>query len=327
MHPEPLPPPLPGEVRPKPAEPVVPECPRCGYDQSGVMQAWKNTQCPVHGTCSECGLEFLWRDLLNPAYSRHTELFEHTRTRLARKFLRTFLLNFNPFRIWSQIEMHHRVRPKRIAVFVLGSLALWYIAVSLSAFAAYGLTYLLEFNQPWPTFHSFGVVSTEAFIWPHLAHRTIWYDFDIWIVASAQFLIALISLAMFACFVLLPQTRNRYRVRWRHLFRIAAYSLCIFPVFWSVWVVLYCLESVLIGMVMHIDNTSSLFWITTLFGLIWVMLYWGAACHCYLKIPNPYFVSFLLTVRATIISGTIWAIVASLVLGQWHVIELILFTV
>ena len=40
-----------------------PLCPRCRYDLAGVVASWSSA-CPCAGVCSECGLDFLWPDLL-----------------------------------------------------------------------------------------------------------------------------------------------------------------------------------------------------------------------------------------------------------------------
>ena len=33
-------------------------CPRCGYDQRGMVESW-TLQCPLTGECAECGLALL----------------------------------------------------------------------------------------------------------------------------------------------------------------------------------------------------------------------------------------------------------------------------
>ena len=35
------------------------KCPRCGYDLRGAIATWTE-QCPLHGTCAGCGLQFAW---------------------------------------------------------------------------------------------------------------------------------------------------------------------------------------------------------------------------------------------------------------------------
>lgn len=40
-------------------------CPRCGYDLHGTIDTWTDA-CPLTGVCSECGLEFIWSEILCP---------------------------------------------------------------------------------------------------------------------------------------------------------------------------------------------------------------------------------------------------------------------
>ena len=45
--------------------PDAPGCPRFGYHLSAPTLGWGES-CPLGGRCSECGLEFGWRDVLGP---------------------------------------------------------------------------------------------------------------------------------------------------------------------------------------------------------------------------------------------------------------------
>ena len=40
-------------------------CPRCGYSQRGIVASWRDA-CPLAGRCAECGLDFVWSELLRP---------------------------------------------------------------------------------------------------------------------------------------------------------------------------------------------------------------------------------------------------------------------
>ena len=72
--------------------------------------------CPLTGTCSECGLGFLWRDLLNPTYQRVKGFYEHARTAWSiRTLVRTWAWCIIPWAFWSRIKMHHEVRWRRVA--------------------------------------------------------------------------------------------------------------------------------------------------------------------------------------------------------------------
>jgi hypothetical protein len=47
------------------ARAAAPACPRCGYDLSAATFGWSES-CPLDGRCSECGLEFGWREIFRP---------------------------------------------------------------------------------------------------------------------------------------------------------------------------------------------------------------------------------------------------------------------
>src|SRR6185369_9522742 len=83
-------------------------CPRCGYDQSGAIGAWARAepaQCPLAGLCTECGLAFVWRDLLNPVHARQDRAIEHARQGLALAFARSLWCAVRPWAIWGWVRM------------------------------------------------------------------------------------------------------------------------------------------------------------------------------------------------------------------------------
>lgn len=59
---------------PAPAPP--PACPRCGYDLTGQAATWADA-CPLAGTCSECGLNFRWSEILSDVNRGPPWLVEH----------------------------------------------------------------------------------------------------------------------------------------------------------------------------------------------------------------------------------------------------------
>lgn len=92
------------------SSPTRPECPRCGYDQSGEVARWDAVgQCPVQGVCPECGLRFLWCDLCDPKRAVAGWSFEHTRAgrvAWARSLVYAVLRSLWPWWLW-------RAGPKR----------------------------------------------------------------------------------------------------------------------------------------------------------------------------------------------------------------------
>lgn len=101
------------EVRP-------PSCPRCGYDQRGVIVTWKES-CPLEGVCSECGLAFTWhevlrRDQLAPKWSVE---FTPRRRGLPLATLKTFLRTLWPWGFWKRMNMAYAIHWLRIAAYLL----------------------------------------------------------------------------------------------------------------------------------------------------------------------------------------------------------------
>src|SRR5262245_53782582 len=123
-----------------------PLCPRCGYDQSGAIAAWERAgpgRCPLDGRCTECGLEFAWRDLLNPEYARRGTFFEHARTGLAGAFARTWVRCLWPWSLWRWVRMEQAIVPARLGAFAALATALFGVAALALAFgAARGLRWL-----------------------------------------------------------------------------------------------------------------------------------------------------------------------------------------
>lgn len=101
----------------------LPVCPRCGYDQSGIIGTW-NDACPLEGRCSECGLEFHWTDVINAHRLRLNGFVEHERggwlgLRLVGASIRTLSWTVLPWRFWSRVKMHHAIRPRRWVIWGL----------------------------------------------------------------------------------------------------------------------------------------------------------------------------------------------------------------
>lgn len=99
-------------------------CPRCGYDQSGIVATWTEA-CPLEGICSECGYAFAWRQIYDPAEKALPGFIEHCRRRwIVPCAFRTLLWTIVPWWFWSKVKMHHRIVPRRwlawLAVTVLG---------------------------------------------------------------------------------------------------------------------------------------------------------------------------------------------------------------
>lgn len=230
-------------------EPVC--CPRCGYDQRGAMAAWESAAadggeratCPVRGVCSECGLEFAWGSLLNPALSVSSWMFEHVRGwwRVPRASWRNgwASLRGGGTGWWRRVRMEHQVRPLRliahwllwmvVAEVGLGVVgALWRVYAAWSLGLRGGGFHILHAGGlvvEVQTDFTVSVALTEAwqgFSWPWsrstLGNR-LWYSLglDLYDFATIQLLVTvLMGAALLLC---LPMTFARCRVRRVHLMR------------------------------------------------------------------------------------------------------------
>jgi hypothetical protein len=101
------------------------DCPRCGYDLRGTVATWRD-QCPLEGTCTECGLRFAWSHVLmigkyEPAWCVE---FAPAVRNVPRACASTFLRSFRPWRFWRSMNMSSRVRWRRLAVYLLFLLCL-----------------------------------------------------------------------------------------------------------------------------------------------------------------------------------------------------------
>lgn len=100
------------------AEPfVMPEhvlCPRCGYDQRGIIAQWTDA-CPLQGTCTECGLQYEWLDLLKPWCVENAS----SQYRLVRRMIGTFVRSvLAPWRFWREIRITHEHRWRHMAAYL-----------------------------------------------------------------------------------------------------------------------------------------------------------------------------------------------------------------
>jgi len=233
------------------AEERAVQCPRCGYDQRGVIESWTEA-CPLAGLCSECGLAFEWRELLGAEFQPPRWCVEHMDrwSAVPGGIVRTLAMAIRPWRFWSDLRMTHPMRPRRLIAY----LAVLWIALYLVFAASMGLAA----TRCWP-FNTGGAyistkpagevaVYTAAFplsrrmqgmAMPSAALAATGAPplgclspFDVF---SSAFLhsdhVAFSLLAICGVFLIcplgflaLPQSRKEAKVRWGHIARIFVYS-------------------------------------------------------------------------------------------------------
>lgn len=87
-------------------------CPLCDYD----LRATTENRCP------ECGYQFEWDELRDPAKRLHAYLFEHHPERNVSSFVQTLIGGLRPARFWRTLFPTQPSRPRRL-------IAYWFLAV------------------------------------------------------------------------------------------------------------------------------------------------------------------------------------------------------
>ncbi|MDB5354948.1 MAG: hypothetical protein JWN24_1401 [Phycisphaerales bacterium] len=95
-------------------------CPLCDYNLRTLTQP----------RCPECGYQFHWPDLLDPARRDHEYLFEHHRKRAFRSFWQTAYHGLRPTRFWKTLRPDQRSVPRRLISYglIVASAVLFAIA-------------------------------------------------------------------------------------------------------------------------------------------------------------------------------------------------------
>jgi hypothetical protein len=187
-------------------------CPRCGYDQHGEIRTWVN-HCPMHGTCTECGLDLEWSRVFTLA--RHPWLFEyHWRDRPIRRLRLTITYALMPRRFWREVRLEDPIHLRPV----------WLIAAILlmTFLLGYVVTVLAVVHRMQGPFVQRWTNSTSEY-WMHVFRIAI-HD-SIMALPTALAAPVLTLLIMPLTFLLIPTTLRRSRVRFGHVCRIALYGL------------------------------------------------------------------------------------------------------
>ncbi|MEZ6318587.1 MAG: hypothetical protein R3B49_07525 [Phycisphaerales bacterium] len=264
------------------ARPPTLRCARCGYDLGGLADAWRD-RCPLEGTCSECGLTFAWRDVLNAKYRLVRGFFEHGRGLSPWRFVRTLASAFWPWRLWTRVGIESRMVPARCTLFLLLVLMLSY-----ALFAAGSAGLAAWYWAPWWGSVSRVDVAVRALarpdrflgefgiVWPGGA------TIDVLIGAVTVVLIVPMS------YSLLPTTMRRAKVRRAHRVRIATYALA---------GSFFCLAVWLLARAWYVGSyTWSMYWWIGMTGramfclappLVLYSAHWWVATPRYLRLEHP----------------------------------------
>ncbi|MCH8152044.1 MAG: hypothetical protein IH830_06690 [Planctomycetes bacterium] len=315
----------------------VAKCPRCGYDLRGVIPTWTQ-QCPLTGTCTECGLRFRWPEVLQPEKFEPRWCVEYAPGRLGaiKGAVRTLLRSLWPWRFWSSLKMSHAVRRGRLALYLFSLLLLPVLLYAAEqATIAVRVRYYLAGQTPFVTTinHSYFAAILEAVFKPtssrsggsiittagwapyaspnqlHEAFETIaagpgpWPSGNAFVQSIRPVLFiwsvaAILYILLPASFILLPVSRRRAKVRWVHVARVAAYSFFLPILFASTFFA--C------GMVGYVlDNWRdsapvAALGINLFLPIPLLIVWWAVAIKRYLRMPHGWAVAVLLALMSSL---------------------------
>lgn len=233
-----------GKKRGKSAEGVERVCPRCGYDLAGQAAAANVGACEEllatddrRGVCSECGLGFLWVDVVDPTRHRLPWLVEHPPTsasvtnrrggylcRAAATWVRVLV----PWRFWSNVRLETAFSGLRLALWpvalILPIQLVWSVmmgVVRLKYLADTAGGKLPRWNAEYTRYMLDAVATPIGRV--HNAGSNLTFGLA---RPSASTAIPLgISVMMPVLLLVLSRSRAASRVRARHVLRAGVYGL------------------------------------------------------------------------------------------------------
>ncbi|MBM92187.1 MAG: hypothetical protein CMJ35_11345 [Phycisphaerae bacterium] len=273
-----------------------PICPKCGYDQSGIIDSWVDS-CPINGSCAECGLGFAWRDVFDPVrndlhwYAEHTQSLWGIIARTPGTLMRLVL----PWYYWRSVGVEARIS--------LRALAMWLIVLAI------GLHLLMSIPYGIGAWHDqsryYGSLSNlyqnagikgliqpliEGIGWPFVGARVdfigsslrLYFPITNARIARSAFtpLFPLFGMTLVWALIMLvlPTTRRRAKIRAAHVYRAALISV-------FTLVLVFEMHRLTLGLDLWtatppmISNTWARRFggvVIPLLGL-WVLLFWGSA--------------------------------------------------
>lgn len=281
-------------------------CPRCGYDQRGEMAKWMQS-CPLVSTCTECGLLIDWRELFNPDFSMPSWCVESAEKwrQIPWRSVKTLWMMLRPWRFWRDLRMSHEIRWSRIV-------GMWTMLLIVIYFTM-GATQALQYARlvRWGLSSGFITIGDTVrdcavnFLAPFSPIGTVWtgtcmrYAADLWghgLKPAIYFLLA--NVVMAAGFMLLPISRRRAKVRYRHVLRILAYGLA------------FAMPPLLVlslGVIQARRQYGPFDWAeewrlpSLLLALAAFVVWWSLATSRYLRMPHSWGIGAVLTAIAALV--------------------------
>lgn len=179
----------------------------------------------MEGVCSECGLGFGWRYVLNPRMRIPAWSFEHSPDDLAWCGLVTMVRSRWATRLWQLLPVETPIVERRLGPFRLGSVAAAWIGSGLVSLGLLFLQYLYGVGQfgMWRTSFLPALMDTRAG-WAVVLPFGALEHWDQQLLTPFTVIGLAWTLVFPTTLVLLPQTRKRCRVRPEQFARIRAYA-------------------------------------------------------------------------------------------------------
>lgn len=303
--------------------PFRPECPRCGYDQTGLVETWKES-CPLTGTCSECGHTLDWRVVMRPELVRLAGLYEHAAHWWScGAALRTWGWAVRPPVFARKVTLNHAPSILRLLLWLPLLILPLHIVVAASrslTWVFYAQTIRGTGRAPpvWDFWRHLNLWTTplghfQSGPWSPRTWSECWFLF---FRAAPVFpwVGLMVMIAVPLTLLLLVSTRERAKVRPGHLLRCTVYGLAWLPLIFLITAVNAAHTAVLAA---TSAQAGSLVWRTSpvsgaalsnvrsfwLAGLvIWSMVWWWYAVVHVLKLPLPRLV-WMLMMAVALLAG------------------------
>ncbi len=285
---------------------AIPTCPRCGYDQSGAIAAWERNEpacCPLTGVCTECGLKFAWRDLLNESCAHELRMFEHALSRILRSFILTLCKAQRGWSFWRWVRMENPIVPWRLVWMLAIGAPLTILLRALIVGFIGGLHEGIGEFWCWYT----GINSYYRFDGGRFVARAVWPFGDLEgftgsFVSPLAMIAVVATVIMPATFALLPRTLRAAKVRRGHIVRVWVYGLIGFPLALAVPCVFAGLLSIMriprftfaahaLWLLQSLDWWIFLGWVG-----MWMTAWWSWAVGRYLRLPRAWAIGLAMSV-------------------------------
>lgn len=251
-----------------------PCCPRCGYDQTGLLQTYRDAW-PLLARCTECGLDFDWRDILDSRIGS-LEWFESSPTVRFPLLLRTIAGSFAPWRLWKRLRLEYEFDFGRVILVAIGSVVVVYL-----------LGVILGLGARLPT-GVFWEIPEILMLAPSPNARSMRGAF-MSIVTIAGALAANGATAL--SFLILSESLARFKIRKLHLWRGVLYSCGPMVASAAIPVLMTAVVSHRSFAWAFDDRFSLVYWMIPIAVL---SICWWQFCRHYLRLPRAAFIAAML---------------------------------